>query len=100
MSTKRWERLDLEEFRSLFEKAALALEEEFSGEYPLVIECMQTAEFIVGYYLMPYYPAPALIELPDLGALFAWIVQAQEFLPLSEKAKQAVDALIKQQEVK
>lgn len=30
----------------------------------------------------------------DLSALFAWIVDAQEFLPLSDGAKMAIDKLI------
>jgi len=37
----------------------------------------------------------------ELSALFAWIVDAQAFLPLSEAAKPAVDKLIAyQQELK
>jgi hypothetical protein len=38
------------------------------------------------------------LTLDDLSALFAWIVDAQGFLPLSEGAKSAVDKLIEQQE--
>ena len=37
------------------------------------------------------------LTLDDLSALFAWIVDAQEFLPLSEQAKGATDKLIAQQ---
>ena len=34
----------------------------------------------------------------ELSALFAWIVDAQSFLPLSEGAKAVVDKLIAHQE--
>ena len=89
----RVDKEDLEAFRELFARVACSLE----GDDALVQECEQTAEFIVGFYLL-YPAAPALIILPDLGALFAWIVDAQEFHPLTGDAKQAVDALIQIQQ--
>ena len=39
------------------------------------------------------------LTLTDLSALFAWIVNAQEFVPLNEAAKPAVDKLIAYQQV-
>lgn len=39
------------------------------------------------------------LTLPELAALFAWMVDAQEFLPVPENAKSAVDKLIQYQEV-
>jgi hypothetical protein len=38
------------------------------------------------------------LTISDLSALFAWIVDAQEFLALSDGAKVAVDKLIEQQQ--
>lgn len=34
------------------------------------------------------------IHASDLAGLFAWMVDAQEFLPLTEEAKRAVDQLV------
>lgn len=41
---------------------------------------------------MPELPVELTVD--ELSALFAWVVDAQEFVPLSEEAKATVDKLI------